>query len=280
MAPYVTVGLSKDNSITLHKKTVDAGITMAIILGISLLIGTIVLVVLYTNHKQKFSFPPPLPPPDMPIEITENTGGVPYLSSKSGVCERGFYGPSCDRQHHDSKYFATGAPVNAKYDVIKSFHTESKSFSQDSCSRSCDSNPDCIGFSYENNLCTLLRDANVSDVEYVDDPSLYLRSSKKLKFSDRVFLGSRESSFPPRYWMVNSAPGFVQLSHNKVHIIDFFPRYMQNVSSKTGYYSTEHFRPSNVKKLRESDQFVIHRPGTALRLPKIWEGNKIYVLYC
>ena len=233
--PYVAIGPSKDLELNVNKSTFD---TMFIVITVIFIIVsfTFVGLMLYLAG-QKTQLPPPPPPlqktPTV-LTVNSNMGGVRYPGSKiygylddgsdlktqslctshsntiwandACQCVPPFYGPTCDREKHDSKYFAAGIANEStlKTEVISSssFNSsslsmnfskkltstnynsaDSKSFTADSCSTQCDNDDTCIGFLYHSGSCALLNNkitvpkGDSIDFSYDIDANLYLKNS-------------------------------------------------------------------------------------------------------
>lgn len=204
------------------------------------------------------------------------------------VCQDPYFGPTCQRQKHDQRYFAVGGTTSStKYEPITVLNNVPKSFSDNSCSKQCDAKSECIGFIYENNRkCTLLTDQVIADqITYSPstEPNLYLRTSESLTFPNKVFIAAQPNSFPPRFWLVDSTNSFqsITIDSNPV-VINFYPTYIKTDKRSTGIYCRHPFTKDEVSVLLNrgnSDNTYIHAAGTDLAIPEHWQFNKIFVMY-
>jgi len=319
--PYVAIGPTPDLSIFVHKNTFDTGfIVFTIIFGF----GIILLIALTTFFSYNVSKLPPPPPPLQKIDINPalhtNYGGVSQSSENvigdaiyytneyqclqnkntswnkiECQCKNGFFGPDCNREKHDKRYFSVGHPnINQiKFNEINKIKSNGKSFNTnnnfDSCSQKCNTTQNCIGFIYDKpNLCTLLSDTVIIpkgiDLPYSPDieSTLYLKSSDDLYFKNRVFLGLFSRSFPPRYWLVKEAPGYIQLSLGIMIPLSFTPTYTKIYGNYIGIYSLNKFDPDDIELIlnyNPSEQIYIHYPSQDLNLPINFQYRTIYVMY-
>ena len=313
--PYVAIGPTEELSVTLHKHTFDAAFitfTIAFILVLLIVVG----LTIYYAFRAAALPPPPPPLQPLPEDITlnSNRGGTSFASAKiddtiisdeqycnsianaqwNGICEciPPFFGPLCNREKHDRKYFSVGIPDEStlEVEILSDVISNGKSFNEGSCSDLCDKTEDCHSFIYHSpNQCVLLTDkiiipenAGIAHSED-DDHTLYTRSTDNLFFRDRVFLGQYPFSFSPRYWLIREAPGYKQLLTNTIESIDFFPEHIKIFGDHTGIYCLHPFTINDfpiLLKNANSSQCIIHHPNTPLKLPPDWKyKTPIYVMY-
>jgi len=220
-------------------------------------------------------------------------------------CEEPYFGGKCQQEKHDKKYFAVGMANNIKKRVIGEDRTRGKSFnsngSDGTCSDECNRNEACIGFIYNkynetSGNCELLGDNVVvekgKNLEYSPnkEATLYMKSSANLHFEDRIFLEEFKGITPPRYWLVDELPSFVQLIVGEIRKIKFAPKNIIIAGKYTGIYCRHKFTQDDINILVErgvTSECYIHYPGTNINIPIDWgyrvkdkSGNRpIYVAY-
>jgi len=338
---YVSVGPTPDLSVTVHKRTFDnTFIVITIVFG-TLIIAVIIVAIIWSYRLSKLPPPPPgLPLNSSQLTINTNYGAAPYATYPSNakinapddgsafttiddclsqdntkwvndycICETPFFGPTCSREKHDSKYFAVGIHNDATIgvNVINEVTSDGKSFNasgtSNSCSDHCNKIPDCIGFIYNYpDTCALLSDHVIipagEGISYSHDidPTLYMKSSDNLHFERRVFLAESTWAYPSRYWLFKESNGYVQLQPNIVTKIDFFPEHIKMFGQRskgfpiedisvqlTGIYCLYSFNIDSIPDILEhsnSNQCYVHKPGTSLNIPPDWRyKTPIYVIY-
>ncbi|CAH6420163.1 Hypothetical protein HVR_LOCUS1113 [uncultured virus] len=219
-------------------------------------------------------------------------------------CKGAFYGKTCAQEKYSSRYFAVGVPDESTLGitVIDDIISNGKSFnpngSQGSCSDQCDKTPGCHAFIYhqedglarrEASLCTLLTNDVIvpkgEGISYSNDieSTLYMTTSDRLQFENRVFLGAYTWSFPARYWLTEKAEGYAQLVPHQVTKINFFPEYIKIYGRYTGIYCLEPFSIRDIPEILQygnSIQCYIHHPDNMLNLPPDWKyKTPLYVTY-
>lgn len=322
--PYVSVGPTKDLSITVHKDTFDSAfLVFSIFFGLTLLI-IVGITIFFANEQAKL--PPPPPPPPLTQDSTlqslqSNIGAAAFATAvlrhnnvlpEDGSafttqqactdaphtiwtedkceCQPPFFGPTCSQERHDKRYFSVGIPneTTLQMTVLTDDMTAGKSFSTDtihgSCSDQCNQTPDCIGFIYRRysdsaGMCTLLGDNVVvptgATIPYSPDTesTLYMRSSDNLHFEDRIFLGEFVRLLPPRFWIVNETPHYVQLVPGQIRALRFAPTYIKMYGNYIGIYCRHPFAPEDIDILLDrgpTTECYLHYPGTPLNLPIDW----------
>lgn len=192
---YVSVGVSPEYSIAVHKSTFDTGFLLfTIIFGAVLIIVVIIIIILSYNITKPQPIPQVVVINSKPLTMNSNYGAVPYatyptnkriqvkddgsaftdrthcLSSPNTQwinnkcqCNIPYFGETCSQEKFDSRYFSVGVPdeSNLNITVLEEFNSNGKSFNNEnglnSCSDYCNKNSDCEGFLYHNpNNCTLL----------------------------------------------------------------------------------------------------------------------------
>lgn len=319
--PYVAIGPTEELSISVDKDTFDKTfLFLTLIFGISLIvvIGTVIF---FAFQQSAFVPAPPLFS-NQDVMLHNNVGGVnskgeqvinrhfvlpvngsnftdinSCLSNKNTTwendrckCNEPYFGSSCEREKHNVKYFSVGLVNTNRIDinVIETIETRNKSFG-DSCSQKCDNNKNCIGFTYENNICKLLKGNVVipSDVELSysvsTDSNLYLKSSENLFFKNTVFLGEHMFPMKPRYWLVSETKHYKQIRVEEITRLNFVPTYSKVFGNYTGIYSKFIFTIDDVRILVNrgtTNNSYIQLPGEKLNIPSYWKFNiPIYVLY-
>lgn len=306
--PYVAVGPTKDLSITVHKETFDSSFLWITIIFSALLLILIGITIYFAYHQTRFG---PIPAPIQPTvssTLRDNFGASGEITTLSrelnnkstqcngnGVlindkceCIPSFIGLSCSIQKHDRRYYAVGNADNINASIIEQFNTQNKSFTEESCSNRCDNLSDCIGFIYDNNICTLLKDKVVipvnSNLTYseTEDTKLYLLSPDTLHFENRIFLGFNASSLLPRYWLLDNTEDYIQIRPNKIYKLNFLPNYTRMYESYTGIYCTYKFTNRDVNIIMNrgnTNESNIHISGTHIKLPSSWQYKTVYVVY-
>lgn len=312
--PYVTIGPTKDLSVTVHKETFDSAFIWAtLIFGVLLLI-IIGLTVFFAYEASKLGpIPPPLEPITSTLSVHDNVGAA--ISSYSiikgvnnainlnlhtctkdnnakivddvCVCESPFFGPSCSIQKHDRRYFAVGDVDNIEINVITELQTNNKSFSKDagdisddSCSNYCNNLENCTGFIYRNNDCTLLTGNTIilTPLTYNNhDSELYLLSPDTLYFKDIIFLAESINSLSSRYWLVKETSSYLQLPVREIRKLSFLPKYSRIYGNYTGIFCTYKFTIDKVATILDrgdTTESIIHRPNTDINLPFHWKLKK------
>ena len=312
---YVAVGPTKDLSITVHKDTFDSGfLVFTIIFGLFLFV-VIGITVFFANQNTK------LPPPPAPItttkpnpELHSNIGAatsgnilddtssfttLQQCESSSNTiwtnekcsCKHPFFGNECSREKHDKSYFAVGTPDfhNLQLSVSNTIKTNSKSFNDKSCSKLCDKSEGCIGFLYDNKICTLLKDniivAKDATIPYDmhTESTLYMKSSDNLQFENRIFLGGYTGAFPPRYWLVKETGMYLQLYPGEIRKISFAPIYTKIHGYYTGIYCLHPFSDEDINTILDrgdTSECYIHRQGSNINIPPHWKYKvPLYVVY-
>lgn len=323
--PYVAIGFGKDYSFTVQKNTFDTGFILFLVFFVLGLILILVLTLYYANEKSKLpSPPPPLPLASNTTTVTIHSNyGASNFSIKSNnldgsdfttesdcnnhvntkwtgttcICQFGYFGTSCNRNSHDSNYFAVGVPNESMLgiNVLEQLTSDGKSLNDndgsDSCSDHCNNTETCIGFIYQDlNRCTLLSDDVVvpagSSISYSlsVDSVLYLKSSDNLHFEGRIFLAEYIYSFPTRYWLVHKSQGYLQLPLNTISSLDFVPTIIKNYESNlTGIYTTYTFTNDDIDIILTrgtNTETYIHNVGQPLNIPRDWKYlKKLYVVY-
>ncbi len=285
---YVSIGPREDMAITLDKDTFDTGfiaLTILFVFGLLLISG----LTIYFAYQQT-SLPPP-PPPLQPLTSIDMSLHSNYGSTSSeqeilDKCNPPFFGPNCSIEKHDRNYYAVGTPnpSDMKLSIINNIFTNRKSFTEDSCSSQCDNTDECVGFIYQNNVCTLLKDNIISEsvIPYskYKNSTLYLKSSDNLHFEHKIFLGAYIHSLPPRYWLVKDTPHYLQLSPNEISKLIFYPTYFKSYNLYTGIYCIHPFTHKDIPILLNRNEGVyIHHPNTNLELPSSWKHRILYVAY-
>ena len=326
--PYVSFGPSSEYSVSVKKDTFDIsflGFTL-IFGGIIITIAIVTIILAYNQTK----FPPiPKPtvkPPPNPT-INNDLGASPHIYypvdqrnniDKDGsalttysVCNNTenthwdgeechcippFFGPYCDRERHDKKYFGVGLinETSIKGNVLKKVTSNGKSFNNNgninTCSNYCDTNRDCIGFLYNGpGRCTLLKDnviiSEENSVPYSPyyEPTLYMKSSDNLKFHGRIFISRYHNTFPPRFWLVNETSWFAQLIPKIINEIHFYPELINMIDNYTGIYCRNRFTISDIPHMLRAGQtseWYIHYPGEMLKVPSAWQySTPLYAVY-
>lgn len=186
--PYVSVGPTKELSVTVQKETFDSAfLTITIIFGLALFV-IVGLTIFFAYQQSK------LPPPPPPVKLKKvdptlhsNVGAAASAASLIGnninlpedgsalitqseclsqpntvwngsncQCKPPFFGPICSREKHDKRYYAVGIPNEdtLQFTVLDEIMSNGKSFnsngSQGSCSDYCNKSEECIGFIYHN----------------------------------------------------------------------------------------------------------------------------------
>lgn len=291
---YVSVGPREDMSITVRKETFDGGfiaLTILFIFGLLLVSG---ITIYFAYHQANL---PPPPPPLVPLtsvdmSLHSNFGAAASendIISSDNKCNSPFFGPSCSLEKHDQNYYSVGTPNKShlQLSIIDTISTPRKSFTTDSCSSYCNDLDDCVGFFYEFNVCTLLKDDVFIDstLPYSQNTNstLYMKSSDNLHFNQRIFLGAYIHSLPPRYWLVKETPYYLQLTPKEINKILFAPTYVKTYHPYTGIYCTHSFSLNDIPILLKRDTSTncyIHYPGTDINLPSSWKyKTPLYVSY-
>lgn len=235
-----------------------------------------------------------------------------YWDNNDNICKcnDAFFGDNCEREKHHNKYYAVGIPEGdfielsddneilqeeplIKIQALDEMVSNGKSFNNNdntnTCSNNCDNTENCVGFIFNNNICTLLQNnvvvSSKADINYSSDKDsfLYLRSSDNLDFIDRIFIGAYAFSFPPRYWLMKQSPDYIQLSPNIVSEINFIPTYTKIYGSYIGIYCLHTFTIDDVPILLSrdnTDNCYIHYSSEQINIPKDWTHNlPLYVMY-
>lgn len=318
---YVAIGPSPDLSVSVHKDTFDKMFIIATIIGGLVLLAVVVITVIFALRAGQLPPPPPPLPPSPDTTAQTNFGSAAKATypistslpeaSELDVCTPDhhadmhdgecrcippFFGPDCSLERHHKRYFSVGTPNEdtLHMTILDEVVSNGKSFNQntgtDSCSNWCDRTDTCIGFIYhETNQCTLLGDNVVvpagETIAYhpEENSTLYLRDSRNLHFEHKVFLGEYNWSLPPRYWLLNEAPGYLQVPMRIVRKLKFYPEYVLAHGSYVGIYSPESFTSDmipEILKLGNTPQSHIHLPNTMLNLPPHWKYKRaLYVAY-
>jgi len=335
---YVAVGPSPDYSITVHKSTFDTGFLLfTIIFGAALIIFVIIMIIVSYNITKTKPIPRVIVLGSQSETINSNYGAASYasypvnknlngsafttqeecLSNTNTIWENNkcdcispFFGETCSREKHDSKYFAAGIPdeSNLGLSIIdeipfnnKRFINSSddqrvllgKSFNEQgtiySCSDYCDKNPNCNAFIYHpNDICSLLTSDIVvpkgSTITYSSniDPTLYVKSTDNIKFDHRVFLGAYPWSFPNRYWLFNQTDDYIQIIPGIIYKIAFYPESFKMHGEYTGIYCPFPFTYDNINDIitnNNTTNCYIHEPNTNLNIPLDFKYKTIYVTY-
>ena len=183
---YVSVGPSRDYSVTVHKSTFDTGfILFTVTFAAVLVIVVIVIIILSYNMTKHKPVPRVVVVKSEPLTMNSNYGAAPYDTYPSNKrikapddasslvsydecishpntewkdnkcnCKVPFFGQTCSQEKHHSKYFSVGVPDDSKLGitVIDEIQSNGKSFNSDrgqnSCSNYCDRNYYCSGFIY------------------------------------------------------------------------------------------------------------------------------------
>lgn len=310
--PYVAVGPTKDLSISFHKDVFDTSfLVFTIIFGLALfIIVGLTIFFAYQNTK--------LPPPPAPVTLNKptsdlhsNIGASNSINDASNFitqeqcesspntswtnekcsCKHPFFGDDCTREKHNKSYFSVGNPnLDAlQYNILNKIKTSSKSFSDKSCSKLCDSSEGCIGFLYDKDICTLLKEnivvAKDSTIPYDihTDSTLYMKSSDNLQFENRIFLGGYTGAFPPRYWLVKETGMYLQLYPGEIRKISFAPIYTKIHGYYTGIYCLHPFSDEDINIILDrgaTDVCYIHHQGSNINIPPHWKYKvPIYVVY-
>lgn len=215
-------------------------------------------------------------------------------------CKPPFFGPSCEHEKHEKGYIALGYLPKENLTLVspnvistlvtkgKSFHNETLE-SKETCSYYCNSNPDCIGFFYNQGECTLLKNnilisRNTSIPYSVErDSNIYLKSLEHILLEDHVLLSGIKDRLPLRFWLIEESPNYKKVPINTITKINFVPVYYKSHQSLTGIYCTFEFNYDEIEtilKRGENSECYIHRSNTNINISPDWKYRlPLFVIY-
>lgn len=325
---YIDVGPTKDLSVTVTTETFDTGFKLASIFLFLIIFITVGVLLFYAYQYSK------LPPPPAPLNIQSSSNltlSTNYGAAPSGIysvnkkynvpedgshlttkrqcenaqnatwrdnkctCNPPFFGPSCNREKHDKKYFAVGIPdeYNMRVTILDRNKSNGKSFNNngnlDSCSDRCDKHPDCNGFIYNDSLCTLLSGDVIipegDSISYSHDveSTLYMKNGSDLHFEGKIILAEAPTTVPSRYWLIKETNTYAQIIPDNISRIMFAPEFVKMKKPYTGIYCRYPFTIDQIHTIIQrgpDSECYIHLPGTNINLPPDWRyKTPLYVTY-
>lgn len=302
--PYVAVGSSPENGVTLSKSTFD----ILVIIGILLLIGLIVFlaVYFYNRSRSEIAYKPPVIPnsqsnivgPDSRVgavrTMRENPLARVRLNEPPSAddCDPHYFGYQCRHHKYDANYWALNnpndrTPNNFRTTIIDMVSAPYLSFDDNSCTTQCDQTTGCIGVTWEpkNKLnCSLLAEGLVADGP-MRQQNLFLRWRPSDNFHNSlittpkvVYLAANSTALPLRYWDngLRNSVGFQKLTPGQRVLLTFTPQLVKNDDHLTGYYSRSLFEnPTELDRLLS----YVHHPDQPLQIPQELIGLNLYVKY-
>ena len=226
------------------------------------------------------------------VNTCNNINNAIWSSGKC-YCNPGWYGNRCNIEKFSNKYLSLGSiSKNNIQGEFEDVYADGKSFTENSCSKSCDKNSECTGFYYkkiddENYLCSLLKsDASLNNYNLVynleNESSLYLKNNKNLKINNYVYLTN--TSLPLRFWLMENNENFYSLKiGNQVNL--FFTPKIAHSNGRYGIYTNYKFDPklykNNYHEINTGRGIYVHKPDKQLEVPLIMRNSEegLFITY-
>lgn len=199
------------------------------------------------------------------------------VQNEISSCPPGRYGLDCHHHKHDNQYQNIGHVSDpAQLEIIKQVNASDRSFSEFSCTKYCDADPECLGVYHENETCLLLKSVTLDTLPTGGHGGNLLTKKNvsnqlPIKFTDRVWFGGSDDRFGPRYWL-NPKLDVVRVSQAiQLSTVPIQAR----LHGRTGYFSCYSFR--DLDEWTELAEGYRHKTSEEnLQLPRWW--NQVWVL--
>lgn len=227
--------------------------------------------------------------------LTSTTcGGITSTWSDTGcVCDPPFYGPTCQNESWDSRFYALGTPAlgSIKY-TSRLLGSRAKTwdigavFNPESCSAAASQDPQSVGFKYDGGMCELINpDFEVTgEITYAPlaPNTIYLKRSFRPKDVTAVFVSPIGNSALRYYVKRADSTTFTKIPFNTVVTVNFQPGEIVNYANAIGIWSKTPFGAETFDSLKftsgvytDSQQKSVY---TALMPPQLL-SDKYYVMY-
>ena len=183
------------------------------------------------------------------------TTGVKW-NGKSCDCVKPFYGPSCDFEMWDPKFYAFGVGNDAILDytigpnitTTKTYTSDNK-YDKNSCSALSLADENSIGFVYENNICNIIGDNINITGDIIYDPTIqskiYIKNERGPNILDKVIVLSKDNVIKRYYINRPNDPEIWSITPGSVIVVTIDPDTVINSSSFTGIWSRKPFDASD-----------------------------------
>jgi len=219
-------------------------------------------------------------------------------------CNYGFFGPKCDLQVHDSKYYNVGK-FNSTYtsEIIPNnrslsldYYKKDGTIDINSCTSICDNNNNCKGviYDHENNICELITSSvkatGMSELDFDNNKQMYLTKNRRPQFTDKIIAISgsnlQRSYIDRPEQVVNNSNRFsrgkintnlISMVKNTLYDLDWVPKKIINHGNFVGLYSKNFFTINNWSN---NNMIYIDKCNGTYNIPKsLQDCQNIYIMY-